>query len=50
MERKADIDKSSHNLDCVVMLGMIEEVSLAALVCGMPVENIELRRSSRILT
>jgi hypothetical protein len=50
LERKADVDESSHDLDCVVVLGMIEEVALAALVCWMPVENIKLRRSRLILT
>ena len=49
MKGEADVDESSHNLDCIVMLGMIKEVSLAALIRGMPVKNIELRRSRRLI-
>lgn len=46
---ETDIDKSGYNLNCVVVLCMIEKISLAALVCRVPVEDIELRRSCRIL-
>jgi len=43
LEREADIDESSHNLDRIVMLGVIKEVALATLVRRMPVEDIKLR-------
>lgn len=50
LEWKADVDESCYDLYCVVVLGMVEEVALAALVRWMPVEDVELRRSSSILT
>lgn len=50
LERETDVDQSGYDLHCVVMLGMVEEVSLAALVCRMPVEDVELRCCSGVLT
>lgn len=50
LEREADVDERRYNLDGVVVLGMVEEVALATLVCRVPIEDVELRRSSWILT
>lgn len=49
MERELDIDECSDGLDVVVMLCVIEKVALAALVCDMPFEDVELGRGSGIL-
>jgi hypothetical protein len=50
LEREADVDERRYDLDRVIVLSMVEEVALAALVRWMPVEDVELRRSSCILT
>jgi hypothetical protein len=42
LERQADIDKRAHGLHAIVVLGMVQEVPLTALVCGVPVEDVEM--------
>lgn len=39
---QADVDESRDGLDAIFVLGMVEEESLAPLICGMPLEDIEL--------
>lgn len=46
---EAYVDESSDDLYCVVVLGMIEKVALAALVGRMPVKDVELRRRRLVL-
>lgn len=43
LERQADVDEGAHCLHTVVVLGMVEEIALAALVCRVPIENVEVR-------
>ena len=38
-----DVDQSCHSLYAAVMLGVVEEVSLTALVRRMPIEDVKLR-------
>ena len=38
-----DVDERGDGLDGVAMLGVVEEVALAALVFGVPFEDVELR-------
>lgn len=42
LERQAYVDEGSNRLDAIVVLGVVEKVSLAALVRGMPLEDVEL--------
>ena len=42
LERQAYVDEGGDGLDAIVVLSVVEKVSLAALVCGMPLEDVEL--------
>jgi hypothetical protein len=42
LERQTDVDERSNGLDAVVVLRVVEEIALAALVRGMPFEDVEL--------
>jgi len=48
LEGKANVDEGGDSLDTIVVLGVVEEESLAALVCWMPFENVELRRPGSV--
>lgn len=50
LEGKADVDERRYYLDGVVVLGVVQEVALATLVRRVPIEDVELWRSGRILT
>lgn len=43
LERQADVDEGANSLHAVVVLSMVEEIALAALVRGVPVENVKVR-------
>jgi hypothetical protein len=43
LEGKADVDERGQRLDAGVVLRMVEKVPLAALICRMPLEDVELR-------
>lgn len=40
---QANVDEGTDSLDSVVVLGMVEEEALAALICRMPVKDVESR-------
>lgn len=48
LEGQADVDEGAHGLDAIVVLGVVEEVALAALVCGVPFENVKVRFGRRL--
>jgi hypothetical protein len=48
LEGKADVDEGGDGLDAMVMLGMVQKESLAALVCWMPFEDVKLRGARRV--
>jgi hypothetical protein len=49
LEGQADVDERRNGLDAVVVLGVVEKVALAALVRGMPFEDVELWGAGRVL-
>ena len=48
MERQGDVDEGADGLDAIVVLGVVEEVALAALVGGVPFENVKVRFCGRL--
>lgn len=42
LEGQADVDEGCDGLDAIVVLGVVEEEALAALVRGMPLEDVKL--------
>jgi hypothetical protein len=42
LEREADVDERTHGLHAIVVLRMVKEIALTALICGVPVEDIEM--------
>jgi hypothetical protein len=47
LEGKADVDEGGNGLDALVVLGMVQKISLAALVCWVPFEDVKLRGARR---
>ena len=48
MEGQADVDEGAHGLHAVLVLSMVEEIALAALVCGVPVEDVKVGFRCRV--
>lgn len=42
LERETDVNKRAYGLHTIVVLGVVEEIPLAALVGGMPFEDIKV--------
>lgn len=42
LERKTDVDEGRNGLDASFVLGVVEKVALATLICRMPLEDVEL--------
>jgi hypothetical protein len=42
LEWQADVDKRTHGLHAIIVLSMVEEVPLTALICRVPVEDVEM--------
>jgi len=47
LKGEADVDKRSYSLHAGIMLCMVKEVLLAALIGGMPFEDIEMTAAQR---
>ena len=45
MERQTDVDERADGLHTQLVLCMVEEISLATLVCWMPIKDIKLGAS-----